>query len=80
MKLRILAFGIAKDILGTASMEKEWSDGLTMHDLRSQLEKEYPKLKELRTFMLALNSEYATGPEQVNDNDEIAIIPPVSGG
>ena len=80
MKLRILAFGIAKDILGSASIEQEWGDGLTIQDLRSQLEKEYPKLKELRSFMLALNSEYATGTEQINDNDEIAIIPPVSGG
>jgi molybdopterin converting factor small subunit len=30
--------------------------------------------------MIALNNEYATGEEQIGENDEIAVIPPVSGG
>ena len=80
MKLRILAFGIARDIVGSASAEMELSAVADIQSLRTELEERYPKLKQLRSFMLALNSEYAIGPEQLNENDEIAIIPPVSGG
>ena len=80
MKLRILAFGIARDIVGSASTEIEFPAAGDMQSLRTSLEERYPTLKQLRSFMLALNSEYAIGPEQLNENDEIAIIPPVSGG
>lgn len=80
MVVRILCFGIAKDILGGASAEIEAQEQITTQELRTLLEEKYPRLKQLSSFMIALNNQYATGSETINERDEIAIIPPVSGG
>jgi molybdopterin synthase sulfur carrier subunit len=79
MKVRILAFGIAKQIFGSNNLEIEF-EGSTSSDLKTDLEKQYPGLKKLPAYMIAVNQEYASGQTAINRNDEIAIIPPVSGG
>jgi len=76
----ILAFGIAKDIFGRSSFDMELSSGSTVASLRKLLEDEYPRLKQLSSFMIAVNNEYASPNEVLDQRDEIAIIPPVSGG
>jgi molybdopterin synthase sulfur carrier subunit len=40
----------------------------------------YPKLAELVSFLIAVNSEYADDDRVINSGDEVAIIPPTSGG
>jgi molybdopterin converting factor subunit 1 len=81
MKIDILAFGIAKEILDSGSITVEFDHQATVGDIRSFLEKKYPFLNELGSYMIALNREYARDEEaRVNENDEVAIIPPVSGG
>ena len=79
MTITILAFGIAKDILATNSLAIEF-EGETTNDLKTVLEKQFPKLKELPAYLLAVNDEYANETSFINKGDEIAIIPPVSGG
>lgn len=79
MRVNVLAFGIAKEILGTSHLAIEF-DGNTSEDLKIFLEKQFPRLKQLPTYLLAVNSEYSSNETAVNSNDEIAIIPPVSGG
>jgi len=79
MKVSVLAFGIAKDIFGGYSVEFQL-DGNTAADLKSTLERQYPRLKQLRSYMIAVNNEYALDELILTDTDEIAIIPPVSGG
>ena len=80
MKVNILAFGIAKDIFGGASIELSLNENATVADLKRILEGQYPKLKQLASYLVAVNSEYAEDSIAVNEKDEIAIIPPVSGG
>lgn len=80
MKISILAFGIAKDILGGSSIEAKLDNDRTVAMLKNVLETRFPKLKKLATYMIAVNSEYATDDLEIKDRDEIAIIPPVSGG
>jgi molybdopterin synthase sulfur carrier subunit len=80
MKIQILAFGIARDIIGSRSLEWSVAEGFQMSDLREKLCDDFPKLKELRDLHLALNCEYTDGSEIIRESDEIAIIPPVSGG
>jgi len=80
MNVTILAFGIAKDIFGGSSVGVEVKDAATTNDLKQQLEDAYPRLKQLSSYMVAVNNEYASGSESINATDEIAIIPPVSGG
>ena len=77
-KLKLKAFGIAREIMG--GREVEVDSVTTVAELRNLLLNAYPKLKELNSFMIAVNQTYATDEILVSPNDEIAIIPPVSGG
>lgn len=80
MKITILGFGIAKEIFEGISISIEVNDKATVADLKHSLQEKYPRLKQLPTFMIAINNHYASGDEMINPADEIAIIPPVSGG
>lgn len=80
MQVNILAFGIAKDIFGSSSITITVQPGTTAAGLKNALEVQYPRLKQLSSFMLAVNSEYAQGSEIIEEKDDIAVIPPVSGG
>ena len=79
MKINILAFGIVKEIFGASSIEIELKDG-NIHALKNLLEEKFPRLKQLASYMVAVNNEYANDEHAVLAKDEIAIIPPVSGG
>lgn len=80
MKVKVLAFGIAKDIFGGASINVDLNGDKTTTDLKNSLEELLPRLKQLASYMVAVNNEYAQGSEVLTEHDEIAIIPPVSGG
>ena len=79
MEVKVLAFGIAKDIFGSREITIQ-PGGETVEQLKMELEQRYPALKELASYMIAVNDEYATNHTTINVTDEIAIIPPVSGG
>jgi molybdopterin converting factor small subunit len=79
MKVNVLAFGIAKEIFGTNHFSIEFN-GSSSEDLKYFLEQQFPGLKQLPTYLLAVNSEYASNRMEIKSDDEIAIIPPVSGG
>jgi molybdopterin converting factor subunit 1 len=78
-KYTVLAFGIAKDILGGRQCEIELP-GNTVSALRTALVGQYPALAGLRSLLIAVNSEYAEDGVLLEERDEIALIPPVSGG
>lgn len=80
MRVNILAFGIAKDIFGKPEIELELPNDATVYNLKYSLEHLHPKLKDLASYMIAVNNEYALPGDTVHTSDEIAIIPPVSGG
>jgi len=79
MTVNVLAFGIAKEIFGSNAIEVELQE-TSVAALKELLEEKYPRLKQLATYMVAVNSEYANATQYINSKDEIAIIPPVSGG
>lgn len=80
MKINILAFGIAKEILGGSVVSMELPNDASVYNLKYSLEQQYPRLKRLATYMVAVNNEYALPEDTLYETDEIAIIPPVSGG
>ena len=80
MVLKIMAFGIAKDILGASKKNFTVDDKTTVKQLKNQLTEEYPDFVKLGNFMIAINSNYAKGTEVIKKSDEVAIIPPTSGG
>ena len=78
--MKILAFGIVKEIFDESMIDIDLEHESTVEALRSVLEKKYPQLTELGSYMVAINNEYASGGDAIHANDEVAIIPPVSGG
>ena len=80
MKVNVLAFGITKDIFGGSSVDVELPKNGTTRNLKASLEERYPRLKHLVSYMVAVNNEYAQDEGVISEGDEIAIIPPVSGG
>jgi molybdopterin converting factor subunit 1 len=80
MKVNVLAFGITKDIFGGSSVDVELPKNGTTRNLKASLEERYPRLKHLVSYMVAVNNEYAEDEGVISEGDEIAIIPPVSGG
>jgi molybdopterin converting factor subunit 1 len=81
MRVRVLFFGVLKDLAGKSSDWLELPDGALVRDVMSRCAAEVPGLKEsLNSLAVAVNQEYA-GPEAVlKADDEVALLPPVSGG
>ena len=80
MKIQILAFGIAKDIVGGSQLDLTVNAGTTVEQLKSSLSQQFPRFSGLASLAIAVNSEYADDQQILNADDEIVIIPPVSGG
>ena len=80
MKVNILAFGIVKEIFQRSVIEIDLDGTPTISNLKSELKKNYPRLSQIASYMIAVNDEYATTDLIIDSKDEIAIIPPVSGG
>ena len=80
MEINILAFGVAKDIFGGPTVSVQLTNDATVYNLKYILEDKYPRLKQLTSYMVAVNDEYALDGDTIHERDEIAIIPPVSGG
>ncbi len=80
MKLKIIGFGIAKDILGASTITVDVPENTTVAELKTILEQQYSRLKVLHSYMVAIDHRYAIDNEILNTNNEIALIPPVSGG
>jgi molybdopterin synthase sulfur carrier subunit len=78
--IKIKAFGITREIVGQRELELELSDGKTVSELRKLLNEQYPKMKGLKSLLIAVNNEYAEDHITLKSDDEIALIPPVSGG
>ena len=80
MELNILLFGITKDMLGQSKLRCEVPEGTTVPQLIEQLKQRYPKLHHLDSVLVAVNDEYGQKEQTLHESDEIALIPPVSGG
>lgn len=81
--MTILLFGITKDIIGSSSLSVPNAKSArlsTVGELKQYLQKSYPGLSKLSSLAVAVNSNYAGEDEPINQDDEIALIPPVSGG
>jgi molybdopterin synthase catalytic subunit len=81
VNVRVLFFGQLKDVAGCASDSVELAEGATIADLLAQYEKKVPRLKDfLPSTAISLNQEYASPGARLKDSDEVALLPPVSGG
>ena len=81
MRVRVLFFGVLKDRAGKSGEVLELPEGAEVRDLLSHYSSEVPAMRDLLTSIaVAVNQEYA-GPEtRLKSDDEVALLPPVSGG
>lgn len=79
MKLKLISYGIAKDILAAKEKEVEYNVS-NVKDLKTKLFSDYPDLERLRSVAFAVKEEYQGDDYQLSENDEVVIIPPVAGG
>jgi MoaE-MoaD fusion protein len=81
MHVRLLFFATLKDIIGSREMQLDVPAGSTVADVLTHLEGSYPRMKDYRPVVLtAINEEYVERGTRIEDGDEVAIFPPVSGG
>ena len=81
MKVKILLFAQARQIVGEESVAVEVEPGCTVAKLKDSLAAAYPDLESLLSRSnIALNQQYAVDSDIVSPDVEAAMIPPVSGG
>jgi molybdopterin converting factor subunit 1 len=81
MRVRVLFFGRLKDIVGRAEEEAELSDGARVEDLFARYANRLPELARFRSSVVAsVNQEFAEWRAPLSAGDEVAFLPPVSGG
>jgi sulfur-carrier protein len=78
--VKVLLFGAAADRAGTRETQVPAGE-ITLEELWLLLAERHPGLSPMRdTLAFAVNGEYARGDTRVSPGDEVAVLPPVSGG
>jgi molybdopterin synthase catalytic subunit len=81
VKVEVLFFGLSHDLTGFDRESLEVVEGTTLRELRRQYEDRFPRLREMATSLLtAVNQEVAEPSQVLGEGDEVAFMPPVSGG
>ncbi len=78
MNLKVFALG--RELMGCSEVVVPLAEPTTVAALKERLYSDYPALKTLPSLVIAVNSQYADEDTLINDTDEVALIPPVSGG
>jgi molybdopterin synthase catalytic subunit len=81
MRVKVLFFGMLKDIVGSAEDEITVADGAQLRGIFDYYAGRFPRLGQLSSsIVLARNHEFSDASVRVADGDEVAFLPPVSGG
>lgn len=79
MQVHVLPFGILKESLGSEPFVLDLPVGATVEDLLARLGVQAPAVEKLG-IAVSVNAEYASRGQMLNENDEVGLLPPVSGG
>ncbi len=79
IKVRVLAFGVLKDVFGAGPFEVAFRDNATVGELLAELAQAHPSAV-LRGIAVSVNAEYAPSNHVLHEADEVGLLPPVSGG
>ncbi|OGL45164.1 MAG: molybdopterin converting factor subunit 1 [Candidatus Schekmanbacteria bacterium RBG_16_38_11] len=81
MKVKVKLFAVVRERMGTGELELELPEDSRLSDLMNRLKKEYEPIGSFKSSLaISINREYAKKDEFLKEGDEIALIPPVSGG
>lgn len=81
MRVRVRLFAGLRDIVGQREVTVDLAEGATVSDLRSRLEQLFPQLTSfMPALAYAVNEEFRSLDYRLREEDEVALIPPISGG
>jgi MoaE-MoaD fusion protein len=81
VRVKVLFFGMLKDIVGRAEDHIEVADDARVESVFTRYAREFPRLTDLQSsIVLACNQEFCDRSAAIREGDEIAFLPPVSGG
>lgn len=81
MRVRVLFFGVLKEIFAREDEVLDLKDGTRVGELTTLYEARIGTRRELtRCMAIAVNREYARAEQTLYEGDEVALLPPVSGG
>jgi len=81
VRIKVLFFGVLKDIVGRSEDHIEVVDGAHLDSVFARYAREFPRLTALESsIQLACNHEFCDRSAAIREGDEIAFLPPVSGG
>ena len=81
MKVDVKLFAQARDVAGADTVSVSLPESAKVADLRTALAEQFPEMKALiPNLLVAVGSEYADDNTTLNDSQEVACFPPVSGG
>ena len=81
MKIRVLFFGLTRDLTGFGEERVELAEGGRLEDLWRRYASRYPRWAEMSdSLVAAVNQEIAERSRALREGDEVAFLPPVSGG
>tara|TARA_B100000686_G_scaffold61229_1_gene65826 strand:+ start:168 stop:449 length:282 start_codon:yes stop_codon:yes gene_type:complete len=81
MTIRVLFFASCREIAGSSQVDLSVREGITVGELKNEIVATYPDLAGIApSLSTAVNMEYASDDDIISSNDEVALIPPVSGG
>ena len=80
MRVRVRLFAVLRERVGKSELHWEVAQGQTVEDVWVGLRQAFPVLDDAGRVAFAVNRQYVDTFYRLADNDEVAIIPPVSGG
>lgn len=80
MEIELILYGIARDIVGQPRLKMEIQEGTTVGIFLLQIKSSYPEFGNLKSLLVAVNDEYVDNDYMIKAEDEIVLVPPVSGG
>ena len=81
MKVQVKLFAVAKELAGCNELTVDLPEGATVSDLRAAVVHKWPKVARIvPQAVWAVGAEYANDETKLNEDSEVALIPPVSGG
>ena len=81
MRVRVLFFGMLKELAGASGEESDFPEGSDLRGIFETYAARYPRFRDMaRSIVIARNHEFADPATPVRDGDEVAFLPPVSGG
>lgn len=80
MRVKVRYFGQFRDLTGKTDEALDVEKGITVEGIREHVRELYPKMASKEEIMVALNGSFVPLDQVIEESDEVAFFPPVSGG